>query len=323
MKKVSIIIPVYNVESYISECIDSVIGQTYQNLEVIIVDDGSTDNSGRICDEYAKQDNRIKVIHTKNQGSANAKNEALERITGEYFCFVDSDDYYEKNFVEIMLKTALEQKSQIVQCQFRNIFIDKTVPSIDCNKIRLFTNYGFLIDFSNRWVNTLFWNKIFSISVLKNVRFLQHRYIDDEFFTYKLVLNSQKITEIPDVLYNYRMRKSSATKTEEAQKKILLDQSDYVSERYEYIKKNYPALKSQLLEYMVTNNIWIFKNPIADEEVINYTKNNAKKYIKDILFFNYDFRVKYTFLKLYFLKKNIRHKNLPVSPAINYRNYFE
>ena len=252
-----------------------------------------------------------------------AKNEALERINGEYFCFVDSDDYYEKNFVEIMLKTALEYKSQIVQCQFRNIFIDKTVPSIDCDKISHFTNYEFLIDLSSRWVNTLFCNKIFSISVLKDIRFLQHRYIDDEFFTYKLVLNSQRITEIPDVLYNYRMRKSSATKSETAQKKRLLDIADFTADRYDYVKKNHPALKSQLLEYMVTNNIWIFKNPIADEEVIEYIKNKAKKYIKDILFFNYDFRVKYTFLKLYFLKNNMNDKKLLVPPTINYENYFE
>lgn len=117
-KLISIIVPVYNVEKYLKECIDSVISQTYKNLEIILVDDGSTDKSGEICDEYSKKDSRIKVIHKENGGLSDARNVALDIAKGEYIGFVDSDDYVEKDMFETLYKLAEEHNTEISSISF-------------------------------------------------------------------------------------------------------------------------------------------------------------------------------------------------------------
>ena len=113
---ISIIIPVYNVEKYLNKCLNSVIEQTYKNIEVILIDDGSTDNSGKICDEYAKNDIRIKIIHQQNGGVSTARNNGLEHATGKYITFVDSDDYIEKEMIETMAKKIMKKNADIVIC---------------------------------------------------------------------------------------------------------------------------------------------------------------------------------------------------------------
>ena len=111
---VSIVIPIYNVEKYLNECVDSVIVQTYHDLEIILVDDGSTDNSGKLCDEYKKIDDRIKVIHQKNGGLSAARNTGMDSAIGEYLYFLDSDDYIEPQTVERLVDTIEQEKADIV-----------------------------------------------------------------------------------------------------------------------------------------------------------------------------------------------------------------
>ena len=114
MEKVSIVVPVYNAKNYIKRCIESLVCQTYHNLEIILVDDGSSDGSEKICDEYAKEDDRIKVIHKKNSGVSDSRNAGIEAADGDYILFVDSDDYINENTVEDNLKTAIEKNADIV-----------------------------------------------------------------------------------------------------------------------------------------------------------------------------------------------------------------
>lgn len=114
MKLVSVVIPVYNVENYLNDCVKSVVNQTYQNLEIILVDDGSTDSSPQMCDQYAKQDNRIKVIHQENSGVAIARNVGIKNASGSYLYFLDSDDYLVPNAIQIMYDTIEKEKSEIV-----------------------------------------------------------------------------------------------------------------------------------------------------------------------------------------------------------------
>ena len=118
---ISIIIPIYNVEKYLHCCINSVIRQTYKNLEIILIDDGSPDNCGKICDEYAKKDNRIKVIHKENGGLSSARNAGLDIAKGEYISFVDSDDYVAENFIEKLYKLCKENDADIAECDFYRI----------------------------------------------------------------------------------------------------------------------------------------------------------------------------------------------------------
>ena len=122
MPQVSVIIPIYNSEKYLHECLDSVINQTYKDIEIILVDDGSTDKSSSICDEYAKKDERIKVFHTSNNGPSHARNIGIDNATGEYIVFQDSDDYIELNMIEDTVKEALKSDSDLVISGHKTFF---------------------------------------------------------------------------------------------------------------------------------------------------------------------------------------------------------
>lgn len=124
-EKVTIIIPVFNVEQYLVRCLETVIKQTYENIEIIIVDDGSTDNSGKMCDDYALKDSRICVIHQKNAGLSAARNTALEIMHGDYVMFVDSDDTVDEHIVEYLLDDAHKYNCDIVECNFYDVFGDR------------------------------------------------------------------------------------------------------------------------------------------------------------------------------------------------------
>ena len=113
---ISVIVPVYNVEKYLKKCVNSITSQTYENLEILLVDDGSTDSSGQICNEFEKNDARIKVIHKKNGGLSDARNAGLDRAKGQYYAFIDSDDYIQDNTIEIMLNAVKKNKSEIAIC---------------------------------------------------------------------------------------------------------------------------------------------------------------------------------------------------------------
>ena len=126
MELVSMIIPVYGVEVYLGECLETVLNQTYKNLEIILIDDESPDRCPEICDQYAQKDERIKVIHQKNGGAANARNHGLDMATGEYICFIDSDDKIENNYVEKLLGAIKENKAEVVVCSFKQWYKDKT-----------------------------------------------------------------------------------------------------------------------------------------------------------------------------------------------------
>ena len=129
MELVSMIIPVFGVEVYLGECLETVLNQTYKNLEIILIDDESQDRCPEICDQYAQKDERIKVIHQKNGGAANARNHGLDMATGEYICFIDSDDKIEKNYVEKLLGAIKENKAEVVVCSFKQWYKDKTQDS--------------------------------------------------------------------------------------------------------------------------------------------------------------------------------------------------
>ena len=111
---VSVIVPVFNVEKFLEKCVSSITNQTYKNLEILLVDDGSTDNSGTICDNFSKNDNRLKVFHKKNGGLSDARNYGIERATGSYIMFIDSDDWIENDTIELLLDKTIEEKSDIV-----------------------------------------------------------------------------------------------------------------------------------------------------------------------------------------------------------------
>ena len=268
---ISVVVPVYNVEKYIRESLDSIINQTYENLQIILIDDGSTDSSGSICDEYAASDDRITVIHQKNAGAGAAKNTGLDLIQGEYFSIIDSDDYIELNMYEKMVCYMENYRVDVVQCLFRNVFVNRKVYRnyiVKSKPIRKVSRNKFLKEYLYDWKYAIFWNKLFKTSLLKNIRFPIGRKIDDEFFTYKLICNSEHIVNTQDVFYNYRMRQSSVM-NENADKRLILDRIDCFVERYEYVSERFPELEVLYYQKLADALIY-YKNIVLDDiEALN------------------------------------------------------
>lgn len=264
---VSIIIPIYNVEKYLEKCIKSIINQTYRNLEIILINDGSTDESAKICEAYKELDNRIIFINKKNGGAASAKNEGLKVAKGDYITFVDSDDFVELDMIEYMVNTIKKYNSDIVQCSFTNLY--KNTEKFKQDKIieQKIGSKDFLELFITKWDSSLFWNKLFKREVIENVFFKEGRCIDDEFFTYKCVINSKSIVTSNKIVYNYRMRKSGVMKSERSQKQILKDRVDYLYERYELVRKIYKDLDKSFLEHLLTYYLIISKVNYVNEKL--------------------------------------------------------
>lgn len=265
MKIISVIIPVYNVEKYIGECLDSVINQTYKKLQIILVDDGSTDSSGKICDVYAEKDNRITVVHQKNAGAGAAKNTGLDLVKGDYFSIIDSDDYIELDMYEKMVTSLEKYNADIVQCLFRNVFVNDSFDrkfKIKSNYPKVLTSKRFLKEYLYDWKYAIFANKVFKSSLLKDIRFPVGRKIDDEFFTYKLVCNAKKVVNIDNILYNYRMRKTSVMNENDTDR-LIYDRIDCFIERCNYISNVYPSLKKNY-NLKLYDDLIYFKDSVRD-----------------------------------------------------------
>lgn len=216
--RISVIVPIYNVEQYLEECIDSIIDQTYQNLQIILVNDGSTDCSGVICDRYKEKDKRIEVIHKANGGLSDARNVGLEHVVGEYVCFVDSDDKIDRTFVEYLYSELIRNKTQISACGFVAAFKNKTIQQPE--KAGVFTSREAIcklienVDFHDHVCT-----KLFSTELWKNIRFPMDRVYEDMRTTYKVILESKTICISDKCLYWYRQRGNGIARGRFTQKK--------------------------------------------------------------------------------------------------------
>ena len=210
---ISIIVPVYKVEPYLRRCLDSIVNQTYRNLEIILVDDGSPDCCGAICDEYAAEDGRIIVIHQENKGLSAARNAGLDIARGDYIQFVDSDDWIELETCATVLGIAKDRQADIVCFGFNRVlssggFIPLSVSlSSDIDKSdlirQLVWRYGPIRDFV--------WNKFFINKLFDDVRFPEGKTYEDMWVTYRLIHTADRIYAMDSVLYNYVIREGSIT----------------------------------------------------------------------------------------------------------------
>ena len=265
LELISVIVPVYNVEKYIRECLDSIVNQTYKNLQIILVDDGSTDNSGKICDEFAKKDSRITVVHQENQGAGAAKNTGLELIEGEYFSIIDSDDYIDLSMYEKMVSLMKQYDSDIVQCLFKQVYVNKIIMrqySTLKKSCTVLTRQKYLQHFLSDWKFAIFATKIFKTSLLGGVRFPVGRKIDDEFFTYKLVCNAKRIVNTTEPFYIYRMRKSSGMNNN-AKNRLIYDRIDCFVERYEYVSSRFPKLRKTYYNKL-SDSLLFYRSQLTD-----------------------------------------------------------
>lgn len=239
-KLISIIIPVYNAEKYLDNCLETLVDQTYPHIEIILVDDGSPDRSPEICDKFAAQDARIKVIHKANEGVSAARNCGILASKGNYIMFVDSDDWVELNFVEVMLNTLIQYDADIVNCQY--ILENKNYKKFDSyikydNFMK--NNYESIkILNEDSIVTNHLWRNIFKRKLFKNIKFPVGKNYEDICVMHDLFFNSDKIVFIGNTLYHYFSNECSIVHTKSFSN--YKDAIDALLVRAEFLEKNMP-----------------------------------------------------------------------------------
>lgn len=297
MSKISIIVPVYNVEKYLNKCVDSLLSQTYSNIEIILIDDGSNDSSGIICDEYASKFSNIIVKHIENGGQGRARNIGISMASGEYIMFCDSDDYYDYDMVEY-LYNAIEDETQIkiAMCGLKFVFSDDRIEE------RLVFNEDFVTDF-NTILNMYFnedkivsspVNKIYHKSVFDDLKYPENMIYEDRYISLPMFIKFPTIHVCSKAKYNYILRKGSTI-----QSSFSIKNMDYIKvlEQEKKLLSEYPAFNNQVV-YSYNNGLEMLLRKIIIDGYFNNkeyynivllklkenTKENKEFFIKKDLF---------------------------------------
>lgn len=277
--KISVIVPIYKVEDYLHRCVDSIINQTYTNLEIILVDDGSPDDCPMICDEYAEKDNRIRVVHKKNGGLSDARNAGIDIATGEYIMFIDSDDFVDIEMMESMMKNMIDNNVDMVVCNIKYVYEDREVVKYN-QADRILDRYEAMEEYlKDGVVQAVAWNKLYKKSLINDMRYKVGKTNEDEFFTYKVVDKTDKIYYNSRSFYNYIQRDSSIMGKYSIKR---LDGVEASYERLNFIKERYPDLyekeKKTFINLCIYSYQMILKEPNLDKNkqgrkiLNNYTK---------------------------------------------------
>lgn len=262
MPQISVIVPVYKVEKYLRECVDSILAQTYRDFELILVDDGSPDSCGAICDEYAAKDSRIRVIHQENQGVSAARNAALDVAKGEFIAFVDGDDYLHPEMLSLTFRLIREHGADVCAfgvCQFP----DGNKPPLDqllSESLRILSNREACMEVcrNQNWM-PIVCNKLYKSTVFRNIRFPIGRYHEDEAVSHVLMYSAKKTVQIPGKLYFYRENQGSIMHNPELRK--FYDKAVAYSERYQFLVDKGEQEMARIA--MRTRNIQFAKYTIA------------------------------------------------------------
>ena len=261
MELISVIVPVYKVEKYLPECIDSILAQTYGNFELILIDDGSPDNCGKICDEYAKKDPRIKVFHKENGGVSSARNVGLDNANGEYITFVDSDDTIDKQYLELLYSKILEDNFDMCISNSKH-------------ELQFLGMKNILIKFLSGKIYQASYGILFKRSLMHGVRFDKRLKNNEDFlFTLRCILNCKKISSIPIRIYYYRKNETSVTQN--YIKGLLANNLIVYNELYELYESNNISKKC-LRIYACRSSYFLLKNELK------YKNSDYKERIKEI-----------------------------------------
>lgn len=212
---ISVVVPIYKVEKYLPKCVESICRQTYKNLEIILVDDGSPDQCGKLCDEYAKKDGRIKVIHKKNGGLSDARNAGIEVATGKYIGFVDSDDYIHPQMYEILYNGVKDNKADLSICKFININENEVIENHNIRNakwVALTTDqekFEYALGEFTTVCFTVAWNKLYKSELFEQIRYPYGKIHEDEFTTYKTIDLAETVAYTEEELYYYVQRQGS------------------------------------------------------------------------------------------------------------------
>ncbi len=281
MPRISIIAPVYNVEKYISQCIESVIGQSYDDWELILVDDCSSDNSGKICDEYASKDNRIRVIHFEtNCGALVARNCGIQKATGDYIGFLDSDDWLEKDYMSILSDELDKRPVDVLVFSYFLDYKNKTIPFGKTGEYTTYSKADAIrtIHFRNNILTCMMCNKIFSKNIIKEYEAKAQTVVGEDYsMLVNTLLNSEKIAYLDTSLYHYRQRASSVCNIGFTDKRWATISNYYRVK--DIIIKEYPTLEMELIVFCIIQELALI---MAMGSSNYYDKNTVKKVVEDL-----------------------------------------
>lgn len=242
---ISVIVPVYKVEPYLRRCLDSIVNQSYANLQILLVDDGSPDSCGAICDEYADRDSRIQVIHKQNGGLSSARNAALERSIGDWIAYVDSDDWIEQDMFAYLLQNAEEAGADVAVCGHYEDYRNRSLKvGVDC-PLTLDATAGIEQLLLDREIHNYVWDKLWKRELMEGIRFPEGRNFEDISTSYRAFEKAGRILCLPEAKYHYIQRSDSIVGNISLKSK--LDYYYAVSERRERLLKDYPQFR-QLLD---------------------------------------------------------------------------
>lgn len=290
---VSVIVPMYNVEKYVEQCIESIIHQTYQDLEIILVDDGSPDQSGEIAERYRLLDQRISVFHKENGGLSDARNYGIEMAHGQYITFVDSDDFLLPDMIERLVNAAEDEQADLVECKNCRCREEDDISHIHTNNYhnskRVFTGNDKMEKFLDPHdVKTTAWAKLYSNSLFDTVRYPKGKYHEDVFTTYKLVHLAVKVVSLDYIGYVYRSSSNSITTA--AFNPRRLDAIEGKIEQAKFIYKEYPQfrrLANAGIVYACNSCIKSMAlSKYKNKETENYIQKIYRKFSKDYLMSN-------------------------------------
>ena len=244
---ITVIVPIYNVEQYLEKCVNSILKQTYQHLEIILVDDGSPDNCGAICDQYSCVDQRIKVIHKQNGGLSDARNAGLDMANGEFIAFVDSDDTIMPEMIEKLYQRIMTDQSDMAFCGYKQVDQDGEILSEYYLPDNVLTGFEALKASyeSNGVLYTVAWNKLYRKHLFQYIRFPVGKYHEDEYTTYQIIDRCGRVSIVRETLYIYNQRDNSIM--QEAYSLRRLDGIEASYERYNYFKKKGGKYKELLV----------------------------------------------------------------------------
>ena len=222
---ISVIIPIYNAEKYLEACIAAIGGQSYENFELLLIDDGSTDRSPEICDRAAREDARIRVIHKKNGGSASARNVGLKEVKGSYLAFVDADDVISPDYLKVLHDCAVSGHADLVQCGFQSVQPGEAVLFPDNNgaETKKYSNIQLLQDFCSKKTYlsvAVLWNKLYKKDLWLGLTFPEGKGIDDEFLVCQVVYRAETVLVTDAVLYSYYLSPNSQMRSKPSLKKL-------------------------------------------------------------------------------------------------------
>lgn len=259
---ISVIVPIYGAEKYLSKCLDSIIHQSYKELEIILVEDGSPDRSGEICDFYAQKDERIKVIHQKNAGAAAARNAGLDIATGEFIGFIDPDDFISPFFYEELYHALVKYDANVAICDYQT-FAENTEPEMhnsskeDLYELICSDQEKIQYSFLEKYVHSiLLWNKLYKREIWEKLRMPEIRAYEDEAVLYKIIYEAEKMVYIHKELYYYMIREKGSITTSDFSKRrlvrldVLQERMDYyiAREKWDYFLESLFVYKTDLLK---------------------------------------------------------------------------